>query len=145
MDLVLKETIKRMNKNGKVEISQKLKDIIYQNFPIPIEQKILCVQFQDNLKNGVVITDKGIFKKTKDTYNYIKWGFFDIDDYEKNKDKSAFLDIYTDVYKGIIKEATVSAENIFANLEAVIPENYAKANSKTRSRHHGRRSPYINR
>ena len=35
-----------------------------------------------------------------------------------------------DSYEKIIKEATVSAENIFADLEAVVPENFARVNSK---------------
>lgn len=33
-----------------------------------------------------------------------------------------FFKAYSETYKSIVKEATVSAENIFADIEAVIPK-----------------------
>lgn len=85
-------------------------------------------------------------------YHYIKWENFDINDFDVKYatgnpgvyfnnskilsfdvwDKSYdFFKLYDDTYKSIIKESTVSASNVFSDLEAVIPENWAKVNTKT--------------
>lgn len=82
-------------------------------------------------------------------YYYFKWEYFNLEDFDlkKNSDneyevlfngkkileingKTNFFRCYEDVYNKIIKEATISAENIFADLEAVVPENFARVNSK---------------
>ena len=88
-------------------------------------------------------------EKIDSIYYYFKWEYFNLDDFKlkknpengydvifnKNKileinDKCNFFKCYEDAYNKIVKEATVSAENIFAELEAVIPENFATVNSK---------------
>lgn len=95
--------------------------------------------------------NKGVDKKEKvsSIYHYFKWEYFDPDDFKLKKvsndtydiyfngkrlfnisKNSNFFKYYTDSYEKVIKEATTSAENIFADLEAVIPENYAKVNNK---------------
>ncbi len=95
--------------------------------------------------------NEGVDKKEQvsSIYHYFKWEFFSPDDFELKKVSEDRFDIYfnkkmlfnihkslnffkcyTDSYEKIIKEATTSAENIFADLEAVIPENFARINSK---------------
>lgn len=95
--------------------------------------------------------NEGVDKKEQvsSIYHYFKWEFFNPDDFELKKvsedrfdiyfnkkrlfnihKSSNFFKCYTDSYEKIIKEATTSAENIFADLEAVIPENFARINSK---------------
>lgn len=87
--------------------------------------------------------------KVSSIYHYFKWEYFNPEDFELKKVSEDRYDIYfngkrlfnihkdynffktyTDSYEKIIKEATVSAENIFADLEAVVPENFASVNSK---------------
>ena len=82
-------------------------------------------------------------------YHYFKWEFFNPDDFKLCKasgdtidiffdgkflfnlnKNSNFFEYYKESYKKTIKEAAISAENIFADLEAIIPENYARVNSK---------------
>lgn len=82
-------------------------------------------------------------------YHYIRWEYFNPEDFELKKvsdnrydilfngkrlfnivSERDFFKYYSDTYDKIIKEATTSAENIFADLEAVVPENFAKVNSK---------------
>lgn len=89
--------------------------------------------------------------KVHQIYHYIKWEYFDPNDFEQSSAedddmlnisfngnllfridrKYNFFKCYSEIYKKTIKEAAVSAENIFANLEAVIPENFSKVNTKT--------------
>lgn len=87
--------------------------------------------------------------RVKSIFHYIKWEFFSIDDFEikyiNNKkviyfNNSKVLDAansvkffytYDGVYKDIVKEATISAENIFSDIKSVIPMNYAAVNTKT--------------
>lgn len=94
--------------------------------------------------------NEGVDKKEQVSfiYHYFKWEFFSPDDFELKKvsndrfdiyfngkrlfnihKNSNFFKCYTESYEKIIKEATTSAENIFADLEAVIPENFASVNS----------------
>ena len=82
-------------------------------------------------------------------YHYFKWEFFNPDDFELKQVSDERLDLYfngkrlfdihknanffqyySDAYEKIVQEATVSAENIFADLEAVVPDNFARVNSK---------------
>lgn len=82
-------------------------------------------------------------------YYYFRWEHFNPNDFELRQvsedrcdiffggkrlldidRKANFFECYVDTYDRIVKEATTSAENIFADLEAVIPENFAKVNSK---------------
>ncbi len=44
---------------------------------------------------------------------------------------TTFFQAYRRTYQNIVKEAAVSASNIFADLEAVVPENFAAVNTKT--------------
>lgn len=95
--------------------------------------------------------NKGVNKKEKvnSLYHYFKWEHFNPNDFELIKtsntrydiffngkklfnisEKSNFFKCYSDTYDRIIKEATVSAENIFADLEAVVPENFARVNNR---------------
>lgn len=95
--------------------------------------------------------NEGVDKKDKvsSIYHYFKWEFFNPEDFELKKveddrydiyfngkrlynihKSSNFFKCYTDAYQKIVKEATTSAENIFADLEAVVPENFAGINSK---------------
>lgn len=85
----------------------------------------------------------------KSIFHYIKWEFFSIDDFEFRKidgntviyfnnvqvlqslQSKKFFDTYSESYNDIVKEATVSAENIFADLESVVPMNFAAVNNKT--------------
>ena len=88
--------------------------------------------------------------KSKETiiYHYLKWEYFnpedfkvkkvDADKYEvifnekvlfEIKEQENFFKCYADTYSKIVKESVTSAENIFADLEAIVPENYAKVNT----------------
>lgn len=87
--------------------------------------------------------------KINSIYHYIKWEYFDVDDFKIDlyQDKCSvkfnnkkvadlsrnnnFFKLYKDTYKNIVKEAVVSAENIFADLEAVVAENFSAVNTKT--------------
>lgn len=87
--------------------------------------------------------------KMKSIYHYTRWEYFDSNDFKVLKTSNGtmlvfnkqeileysyqknFFKIYNETYNNIIKEATVSAENIFADLEAVVPENFAAVNTKT--------------
>ena len=96
--------------------------------------------------------NEGVGKKDKvnSIYYYFKWEYFNPEDFKLKKvskdsyevifdekilfnmhKKSNFFKCYNDAYHRIVKEATTSAENIFADLEAVAPENFAKVNNKT--------------
>lgn len=82
-------------------------------------------------------------------YHYFRWEYFNPEDFELKEvsdnrydiifngkrlfntvGERVFFKYYSDSYDKIIKEATTSAENIFADLEAVVPENFAKVNNK---------------
>lgn len=87
--------------------------------------------------------------KIKVIYHYIRWEYFSPDDFELHRTSSGtfvffggspvlkpapgmtFFQAYRRTYQSIVKEAAVSASNIFADLEAVIPENFAAVNTKT--------------
>lgn len=168
MDILIEEAINDYKKANKTELTQKSRKKIYEQFPVPREQKILWADnIEKNKIYGMVLTDAGIFFKAsskavkqanegvekKDRvssiYYYIKWEYFNPEDFElrevsadrydilfngkrlfgihKNRD---FFKYYTDAYDRIIKEAVTSAENIFADLEAVVPENFARVNSR---------------
>lgn len=87
--------------------------------------------------------------KVNTIYHYFRWDYFNPDDFvlknssdgtyevyfndKKLLDMSAsnnFFKCYSDTYESIVKEATTTAENVFADLEAVVPENFARVNSK---------------
>lgn len=88
-------------------------------------------------------------EKVSVIYHYIKWEFFSPDDFELHRTSSGtflffagnpvlkpapgttFFQAYRRAYQNIVKEAAVSASNIFADLEAVVPENFAAVNTKT--------------
>ena len=95
--------------------------------------------------------NEGVEKKDRvsSIYHYFRWEYFSPEDFELKKtsdgrfdvffngkrlfnihSKSNFFKCYNSAYEKIVKEATVSAENIFADLEAVVPENYARVNNK---------------
>lgn len=95
--------------------------------------------------------NKGVSKKEKvnSIYHYFKWEHFNPNDFELVKtsdarydicfngkrlynipEKSNFFKCYSDTYDKIVKEATVSSENVFADLEAVVPENFARVNNR---------------
>jgi len=82
-------------------------------------------------------------------YYYIKWNDFDVDDFsigivngvkylnfagrnilKLNKERDFFTE-YRSCMEKFIKESAVTASNIFADLEAVVPENFAAVNVKT--------------
>lgn len=168
MDFLIEEVVKELKKINNVKLTQKDKNKIYKNFPIPKEHKILWADtIGKSMKYGMVITDIGLFLRTNPTvikknnkevkkeeklvnnYYYFKWEYFNLEDFELKKNSENeyevlfngkkileingeinFFRCYEDVYNKIIKEATISAENIFADLEAVIPENFARVNSK---------------
>lgn len=168
MDTFIKDAIEEFNKISSITLTKKSKKKIYEQFPIPREQRIL---WADNIANnkiyGTVITDIGIFFKASPTavrqanekadkknqvssiYHYFKWEYFSPEDFELKQISEDRYDIYfngkrlfnihknynffkyyADSYEKTIKESTVSAENIFADLEAVVPENFARVNSK---------------
>jgi len=82
-------------------------------------------------------------------YNYIKWENFDINDFSTKKingeifvifnkseilqisNENKFFSLYSETYKNVTKEASVSASNVFADLESVTPANFAAVNTKT--------------
>lgn len=168
MEITLDKTLKKMGSSPTELSSNKIKKIKTQ-FPIPVEQKILWADVEFGRRiSGIVLTEKGIFikasenlvkkenekikekdEKVKSIYHYIKWEYFEPDDFTiintvngsflqfnnqkilNYKSKKNFFKLYSETYKEFIKEATVSAENIFADLEAVIPENFAAVNTKT--------------
>ncbi len=168
MDLFIKDAVEDFKKNNNIVVTDKSKKKIYEQFPVPREQKILWADnMEKNKIYGMVITDMGIFFKASPTavkqanegvekkdqissiYHYFKWEFFNPNDFELKKvsedrfdiyfdgkrlftihKSSNFFKCYTSSYEKFIKEATVSAENIFADLEAVVPENFARVNSK---------------
>lgn len=168
MDLFIKNAIEDFKKSNNIVLTEKSKKKIYEQFPVPREQKILWADnVERNKTYGMVITDAGIFFKASPTavkqanegadkkdqvssiYHYFKWEFFSPDNFELKKvsedrydiyfngqrlfnihKSSNFFKCYNDSYEKIIKEATTSAENIFADLEAVVPENFARVNSK---------------
>lgn len=87
--------------------------------------------------------------KVDSIYHYFKWEFFSPEDFElkhagdgyrdiyfggkrlfKTAIKYDFISIYSETYTNFVKYATTSAENVFADLEAVVPENFARVNSK---------------
>lgn len=166
MDYIAEQTLKKIG-NSQTLLNDKSKSRIYSQFPIPCEQEILGADVVFARKiSGIVLTDAGIFikgntnasieisekgksKKHDPIYHYIRWEYFDVNDFEVkatdgksevyfNETKvlstsygSKFFRYYRQEYTDIVKEAAVSAENIFANLEAVIPENFAAVNNKT--------------
>lgn len=168
MDLFIENAIEDFRKNSNIVLTEKSKKKIYEQFPVPREQKILWAHNVDNNKTyGMVITDCGIFFKASPTavkqanegvdkkeqvssiYHYFKWEYFSPDDFELKEVADDKFDIYfngkrlfgihknfnffnnyLESYEKIIKEATISAENIFADLEAVVPENFARVNNK---------------
>lgn len=138
---------------------------IHEQFPIPKEHKILWADVE--IKNkiyGLVLTDKGIFLKAsndavkeynlskekkdkiKNIYHYIRWEFFDTNDFVLDNDidirfnnviilksykSNRFFRTYRTTNSEFIKESTVSSANIFADLESVIPANFAAVNTTT--------------
>ncbi|MEG1244106.1 MAG: hypothetical protein RSD17_04660 [Oscillospiraceae bacterium] len=168
MDYVVESALKQLGKSP-VDLSKSNIKGIKEQFPIPNEHKILWADVTFGRRiSGLVVTDIGLFikgssslikeenenaheKKDKinSIYHYIKWEFFDSNDFEMetqhniclvkfNKKKvleigksNNFFKAYSETYKSIVKEAVVSAENIFADLEAVVPENFAAVNTKT--------------
>lgn len=168
MDFLAEEALKEFKKTNNTPLTSKSKTKIYEQFPVPKEQKILWADsIRKNKVFGMVITDTGIFFKASPTavkkanegvkkkdrissiYHYFKWEYFNPEDFELKKvsddgydiifngkrlfnihKNSNFFQCYTDTYDRIIKEATTSAENIFADLEAVVPENFARVTSK---------------
>ena len=88
-------------------------------------------------------------KKKSPIYHYFRWEFFNSEDFEIKSTSDGrdiffdgnrlfvstgitnFFEIYDDSYKKMIKEASVAAENVFADFEAVIPENFSRENTKT--------------
>ena len=65
MDFLIEEVLKELRKINDVKLTPKEKNKIYNNFPVPKEQKILWTgSMEDNKKYGMVVTDVGIFFKT---------------------------------------------------------------------------------
>lgn len=94
--------------------------------------------------------NENVSKKNKVNYiyHYFKWEYFNLEDFKLKKNlenkydvifngkkileinrKSNFFKSYSNAYNKFIKEASVSSENIFANLEAITSENFSKVNS----------------
>ena len=89
------------------------------------------------------------FQNIKFIYHYIKWENFDIDDFTtkeldgktviifnkteilQTNSKNKFFLFYAETYKDIVKEAAVSASNVFSDFESVVPANFAAVNTKT--------------
>ncbi len=167
MDFLLEHTLDKLGASPTNILENQKK--IYSQFPVPKEHQILWADAKFGCRaSGLVLTNIGCFikadsdavkeynksKKNKkehvtSIFHYIKWEFFDIEDFEYRKENGnsfiyfnnirvlqslqykKFFDEYSELYKGIVNEATVSAENIFADLESVIPMNFAKCNTKT--------------
>ncbi len=166
MEIVLKQALEKLGKSPTDIKENKAK--IMELFPVPREHEILWADVENGRRiSGTVITDKGFFikankelvekynedknkkEKVSTIYYYIKWEFFDADDFiiKKEGDKTSicfnnstmsyskntgkFFEIYNKTYQEIIKEANVAAESVFADLESVIPMNFAATNTKT--------------
>ena len=150
MDFLIEEVVKELRKINNVKLTQKDKNKIYKNFPIPKEHKILWADtIGKSMKYGMVITDIGLFLRTNPTiikknnkevkkeekvannYYYFKWEYFNIEDFKLKENfeneydvifnrkrileingKSNFFICYEDIYNKLIKEATMSSENI---------------------------------
>ena len=158
METFIKEVVKELQKQSNTKLSEKDKKKMYNNFPIPKDHEILLFDNIDNNKKcGIIITNIGVFfynrkdKKDKNNciYHYFKWEYFNLEDFKLKKNLENKYDVifngkkileinqttnffksYTNTYNKFIKEAIVSSENIFIDLETVIPENFAKVNSK---------------
>lgn len=125
-----------------VEFGRRISGLVITDIGLFIKGNTALV-VEENSK----ITEKK--DRIKAIYHYLKWEFFDSNDFEikLNNDKyivnfngkkvcqldksNNFFEAYADTYKSVVKEAAVSASNVFADLEAVAPENFAKANTKT--------------
>lgn len=168
MDTLLKDTLRELNKTT-AKITKKNIKNIKEQFPIPIEQEILWADVKFGRRiSGLVLTNAGLFikgsksivdeenlkikikkEKFNSIYHYIKWDYFDIDDFvvvnnqqifflyfnekkilELSGNKN-FFTLYRDNYEKAIRASVLSANNIFTDLEAVVPENFAAVNIKT--------------
>ena len=79
MDIFIKEAIDKFNKDSEFTLTEKSKKKIYEQFPVPREQKILWADnIEKNKIYGTVITDIGIFFKASPTA---------VKQANKNKDK----------------------------------------------------------
>lgn len=170
MPYLVDKTIEKLGKSPSDIESKKNISRIKQEFPIPTERAVLWadVQFGRRL-SGLVVTDAGIFikgskiiveknnegvtdekEKVNSVYHYIKWDYFDSDDFESKSENGAvsvyfsgklihtvedpqknFFKVYSDTYREIVKEAVVAADDVFANFESVVPANFAEVNTKT--------------
>ena len=168
MDYIVRRVLEKLSASPTKLDKANIK-AIKEQFPVPVEQDVIWADVKFGRRiSGLVLTNSGIFikadksiideenskiKNKKDRinyiYHYIKWEYFNIEDFEViydeekgcvkfngNKVLNFFKDIdffgsYRDTYKEIIKEAAVSAENIFADIEAVIPETFAAVNIKS--------------
>lgn len=98
-------------------------------------------------QNNAAVKEKK--DKVNSVFHYLRWEFFSAEDFRCEdlgtetkiyfceklvltcNAKRNFFKTYSETYAEIIKEAAVSAENVFADFEAVVPENFAKVNTKT--------------
>lgn len=167
MDIVLEETLKRLGPSHTRLYSDTVKKI-HELFPVPREQKILWADVEvTNRVSGMVITKQGIFlraseevikednkdRKKKDKifsqYYYIKWAYFNPEDFNiresyshllvyynkryiaKLSNKKNFFQTYSDSYNDIVKESAVNTANFFAGIESTIPGAWAQCRTKT--------------
>lgn len=167
MDIVLEETLKRLGPSHTRLYSDTVKKI-HELFPVPREQKILWADVEvTNRVSGMVITKQGIFlraseevikednkdRKKKDKifsqYYYMKWAYFNPEDFNiresyshllvyynkryiaKLSNKKNFFQTYSDSYNDIVKESAVNTANFFAGIESTIPGAWAQCRTKT--------------
>ncbi len=104
MDFLIEQVVKELQKINNVKLTEKEKNKLYSNFPIPKEHKILWADIVGkSMRYGMVITDIGLFlrtdpniikknnKKVKkeemiaNNYYYFKWEYFNIEDFKLKK------------------------------------------------------------
>ena len=125
-----------------VRFSHRLSGVVFTDIGVFIKGDKQVID-----ENNAGIKDKKA--KVNSVYQYIKWDYFSPGDFEYKEEAGKlkvsfagrpilaqdstinFFKVYDDTYAKIVKEATVSAENVFADFEAVIPENFARVNTKT--------------
>lgn len=169
-DTILQKVLKLI-KESPTTLSKKNINNIKSLFPIPCEYEILWanVKFGACI-SGVVITDQALImkadsktvkeynktcKEKKDRqnaiYHFIKWEYFDADNFEVNfqdgqtilsYNKSvavvlegssifSFFKCYKSETEKITKASATVPVNIFSDFESVIPANFARVNTKT--------------
>lgn len=114
MELIVEEAIKEFKKINDTQLTAKEKKKIHELYPVPREQKILWAEkIEKNKIYGMVLTDIGFFIKAspkavkqanedvekKDRvssiYHYIRWEYFNPEDFELKKVSDNRYDIFS--------------------------------------------------